>query len=181
MAHRLCCLLFAVFVCCVCCVCLFAVAIAARAVLLVLYRGDGALWSSGTSTCSPPAYAVYLSRTGGVCCCRACVCVCVRVFVRVFVCYLPCTCSSAVALSVSAARTAGVVSSCAEALVSCRPCVLLLCLCLVARRHSAVGPSLVLCVFVCLCTVAASVDYGAGFHYLSVQGFHLTLLTFQLR
>jgi len=42
-------------------------------------------------------------------------------------------------------------------------------------------PSCCVCVFVCLCTVAASVDYGAGFHYLSVQGFYLTLLTFQLR
>lgn len=69
-------------------VCLFAVAIAARAVLLVLYRGDGVLWSSGTSTRSPPACAVYLSCTGGVCCRRACVCVCVCLCVFVFVCYL---------------------------------------------------------------------------------------------
>merc|ERR1712232_471043 len=65
--------------------CLFAVAIAARAVLLVLYRGDGALWSSSTSTCSPPERVAYLSCTGGVLL-LSCVCVCVCLCVYVGVC-----------------------------------------------------------------------------------------------
>jgi len=79
--------LFAVFAVLV----LFAVAIAARAVLLVLYRGDGALWSSGAPTCAPPECVAYLSCTGGVLL-LSCVCVCVCVFV--FVCSCLCVTSA---------------------------------------------------------------------------------------
>jgi len=103
-------------VCCVCCVCCLVCCLLVVCLLSPSPRVP-CCWSciAAMARCGrlvrPRVHPLHvlctcLVQAGFVVVVR--VCVCVRVFVRVFVCYLPCTCSSAVALSVSAARTAGV-------------------------------------------------------------------------